>query len=229
MGQAGVDFVQNGDEQAIGLTVARQANYYPTDYGVRPCPVHRGLSDGDLITVGQIELRVIETPGHSVDSICFHGFVDDRYVLWTGDAIQFGSSTWRVEAIDRERVTVSPAPGAPARMPFWKGGLFGRDYELGQALGAFRRELAAHVHREDAVEWVRARYPVDVWSAENLVQYVRDALERGGAVATLPDGSVLLMHGITCILYEQFDSLRIPGLAQMYAVNTLGQSLLNQP
>lgn len=114
------------------------------------------------------------------------GELEEEFVYETvaGDAIQFGNSTWRVESIDRERVTVTPAPGAPARMPFWKGGLFGRDYELGEAMGAFRRELAERAHLPDAEQWLRDNYPVDRWSAMNLVAYVRDGLERGGAVPT---------------------------------------------
>jgi len=114
------------------------------------------------------------------------GELEEEFVYETvvGDAIQFGNSTWRVEAIDRERVTVTPAPGAPARMPFWKGGLFGRDYELGEAMGAFRRELAQRAHQPDAEQWLRDHYPVDAWSARNLAAYLRDGLERGGAVPT---------------------------------------------
>ena len=51
------------------------------------------------------------------------------------------SSTWRVESITRDRVIVSPAPGEPGRLPFWRGEGPGRPLELGRALGAFVREL----------------------------------------------------------------------------------------
>lgn len=90
VGRAGAQYIRTGDEDAIGLTIARRSRYYPQDYHVSPCPVHGELADDDVITVGDIQLRVTETPGHSVDSICFHGRVDDRQVLWTGDVIQFG-------------------------------------------------------------------------------------------------------------------------------------------
>ena len=44
---------------------------------------------------------------------------------------------------DHVRVLVSPAPGEPGRLPFWKGDTLGRPAELGRALGGFVRELGA--------------------------------------------------------------------------------------
>ncbi|MCW7942738.1 beta-lactamase [Streptomyces hygroscopicus] len=44
-----------------------------------------GLGHGDVVTVGGVELRVVTTPGHTADSLCFH-LPADRAVL-TGDTI----------------------------------------------------------------------------------------------------------------------------------------------
>ncbi|MFC4500709.1 MULTISPECIES: MBL fold metallo-hydrolase [Streptomyces] len=44
-----------------------------------------GLGAGDVITAGGLELRVVSTPGHTADSLCFH-LPADRAVL-TGDTI----------------------------------------------------------------------------------------------------------------------------------------------
>ncbi|MGW2764024.1 MBL fold metallo-hydrolase [Streptomyces sp. NPDC001275] len=44
-----------------------------------------GLGAGDVIKVGGLELRVVPTPGHTADSLCFH-LPADRAVL-TGDTI----------------------------------------------------------------------------------------------------------------------------------------------
>ena len=51
-----------------------------------------------------------------------------------GETFVLGASTWRVDAITHDRVLVSPAPGEPGRMPFWKGDAVGRPIELGRAL-----------------------------------------------------------------------------------------------
>ncbi|MFH9575975.1 MBL fold metallo-hydrolase [Streptomyces sp. NPDC017454] len=44
-----------------------------------------GLAAGDVIGVGGLELRVVPTPGHTADSLCFH-LPADRAVL-TGDTV----------------------------------------------------------------------------------------------------------------------------------------------
>jgi glyoxylase-like metal-dependent hydrolase (beta-lactamase superfamily II) len=44
-----------------------------------------GLADGDTVTTGGLELRVIATPGHTADSLCFH-LPADAAVL-TGDTV----------------------------------------------------------------------------------------------------------------------------------------------
>ncbi|WP_405818222.1 MBL fold metallo-hydrolase [Streptomyces sp. NBC_01390] len=44
-----------------------------------------GLGHGDVVSVGGLELRVVPTPGHTSDSLCFH-LPADRAVL-TGDTV----------------------------------------------------------------------------------------------------------------------------------------------
>jgi len=71
------------------------------------------------------------------------GELEEELVFETakGDVLQIGASSWRVLEIDRERVIVAPAPGEPARMPFWRGAGAGRPAATGRRLGAFLREL----------------------------------------------------------------------------------------
>ena len=73
------------------------------------------------------------------------GELDEEMVFETraGECILLGASTWRVEEISRDRVIVSPAPGEPGKLPFWRGDGPGRPVELGRAVGAFCREVAA--------------------------------------------------------------------------------------
>ena len=44
-----------------------------------------GLVDGDVVAVGGLEVRVVTTPGHSSDSVCFH--LPPDAALITGDTI----------------------------------------------------------------------------------------------------------------------------------------------
>jgi ATP-dependent helicase Lhr and Lhr-like helicase len=71
------------------------------------------------------------------------GELDEEMVYESrpGENFVLGASTWRIEDITFERVTVTPAPGQPGKMPFWHGDRPGRPLELGRALGAFVREI----------------------------------------------------------------------------------------
>ena len=62
------------------------------------------------------------------------------YEARPGQTFLLGASSWRIEEIGRDRVIVTPAPGVPGAVPFWKGDTVGRPKELGAAVGAFARE-----------------------------------------------------------------------------------------
>ena len=65
------------------------------------------------------------------------------YEARQGQTFMLGASTWRIEEITRDRVLVSPAPGAPGAVPFWKGEGVGRPFELGEKIGRASREIVA--------------------------------------------------------------------------------------
>ncbi|MDP9443366.1 MAG: DEAD/DEAH box helicase, partial [Actinomycetota bacterium] len=71
------------------------------------------------------------------------GELDEEMVYESrvGDVFALGATSWRIEDITHDRVLVSPAPGQPGRLPFWKGDTLGRPAELGRAVGGFVREL----------------------------------------------------------------------------------------
>ena len=46
------------------------------------------VSDGDIVQIGNIMLRILYTPGHSKDSMCL--LVDDKFIL-TGDTLFVGN------------------------------------------------------------------------------------------------------------------------------------------
>ncbi|NMO89893.1 DEAD/DEAH box helicase [Actinomycetospora sp. TBRC 11914] len=105
------------------------------------------------------------------------GELDEEMVYESraGDTFLLGSTSWRVLDITRDRVIAEPAPGVPARMPFWKGDAPGRPLELGRALGAFVREVAAADEPE-----ARARAEaagLDAWAVDNLVSYLGEQRE----------------------------------------------------
>lgn len=105
------------------------------------------------------------------------GELDEEMVYESrvGDIFALGATSWRIEDITHDRVLVSPAPGIPGRLPFWKGDTLGRPAELGAAIGGFTRELAA-LPAAKATERVMTN-GLDEWAAGNLVGYLHEQLE----------------------------------------------------
>ena len=110
------------------------------------------------------------------------GELDEEFVHETrvGDVFQLGSSTWRVNTIEHDRVIVTPAPGAPARMPFWHGEYSARSSHLASAIGTLRRELDA-ARTPQAVDEITTRYGCDEATAQSLVEYVHEQRAATGA------------------------------------------------
>jgi ATP-dependent helicase Lhr and Lhr-like helicase len=96
------------------------------------------------------------------------------YEARAGQVIVLGASSWRIDEITRDRVLVSPAPGVPGAVPFWKGEGVGRPYELGAAIGAFSRRLLAQ--REPKIEGLDDR------AAWNLLEFLREQERATGVV-----------------------------------------------
>ena len=113
------------------------------------------------------------------------GELDEEMVFETrvGDNVTLGASTWRVEAITRDRVVVAPAPGEPGRLPFWRGDGPGRPLELGRAVGAFTARLG-RLGQARAVAWLKANTPLDTFAAENLAAYVAEQKAETGTLPT---------------------------------------------
>ncbi len=103
------------------------------------------------------------------------------YEARAGQTFLLGASSWRIEEITRDRVLVSPAPGVPGAVPFWKGEGVGRPYELGQAIGQATRELVA-LRDDEALERLRTDYHLDPLAARNLLTFLREQEAVTGAV-----------------------------------------------
>jgi ATP-dependent Lhr-like helicase len=108
------------------------------------------------------------------------------YEARAGQTFLLGATTWRIEEITRDRVIVTPAPGLPGAVPFWKGDGIGRPAELGRAIGAFSREAVSRDPKELAGE-----YDLDRRAAENLVAYLR---EQQAATRVVPSDETIVVE-----------------------------------
>ena len=119
------------------------------------------------------------------------GELDEEMVYESrvGDVFALGATSWRIEDITHDRVLVTPAPGVPGRLPFWKGDTLGRPAELGAAVGAFTQELAS-LPEARGLDLARAG-GLDDYAAANLLAYLGEQRE---ATRVLPSDRTILVE-----------------------------------
>ncbi|MFF4406437.1 ATP-dependent helicase [Streptomyces sp. NPDC001404] len=142
------------------------------------------------------------------------GELDEEMVYESrvGDVFTLGTTSWRIEDITRDRVLVTPAPGTPGRLPFWKGDQLGRPLELGRALGAFLREIGGH-----APEAARERLTaagLDTWAADNVLSYLD---EQRRACGHVPDDRTIVVERFRDELGDWRVVIHSPFGAQVHA------------
>ena len=134
---------------------------------IRPRPGARQLAVTNAGTIPDRGLYAVTLPdGRRV------GELDEEmvYEARPGQTFLLGATTWRIEEIGRDRVIVTPAPGLPGAVPFWKGDTMGRPKELGEAIGAFARWAV----EQTPEALTAAGYDLDELAARNLIDFLTE-------------------------------------------------------
>jgi ATP-dependent Lhr-like helicase len=150
---------------------------------IRPRKGARALAVANAGTIPDRGLYLVTLPdGRRV------GELDEEmvYEARPGQVFLLGASAWRIEEIGRDRVIVTPAPGAPGAVPFWKGEGVGRPKELGEAIGAFARWAVGQ-----SAEVLEREYDLDPRAASNLVEYLR---EQQDATRVVPSDRTIVVE-----------------------------------
>jgi ATP-dependent Lhr-like helicase len=108
------------------------------------------------------------------------------YEARPGQTFLLGASSWRIEEIGRDRVIVTPAPGVPGAVPFWRGDGVGRPKELGKEIGAFSRWAV-----DQPAEALERGYDLDPLAAKNLLDFLRDQQE---ATRVIPSDRTIVIE-----------------------------------
>ena len=122
------------------------------------------------------------------------GELDEEFVHESrvGDVFLLGSSTWRFSAMEHDRVVVTPAPGQPARMPFWKGEYMARSVHMASRIGALRRTLGElDAGDQAAVTALSESLGCDAQLVVALAGYMR---EQRAVTGVIPDDRTLLLE-----------------------------------
>lgn len=120
------------------------------------------------------------------------GELDEEMVFESrpGDTFLLGATTWRIEEITHDRVLVTPAPGQPGKMPFWRGDAMGRPLEFGEEIGRLCRELR-ELPRAAALTRLVTSHDLDEQAAQNLLRYLDEQI---AATRILPDDQNILIE-----------------------------------
>ncbi len=120
------------------------------------------------------------------------GELDEEMVYESrvGETFVLGASTWRIAEITPSQVLVTPAPGEPGKIAFWKAEAPSRPVELGAALGKMVRELRA-LEPDAAARRLRERAGFDDRAIKNLLAYLDDQAAATGAV---PDDRTVVVE-----------------------------------
>jgi ATP-dependent Lhr-like helicase len=133
--------------------------------------VFLAFTEGKSVRVGELDEEMV-----------FESHPNETFIL--------GASTWRITDITHDRVLVTPAPGEPGRMPFWKGDGPGRPLEFGRRIGAMVRELRA-LPQAAALTRLVNEHDLDPGAAENLLRFLADQAESTGQV---PDDRTIVVE-----------------------------------
>jgi ATP-dependent helicase Lhr and Lhr-like helicase len=122
------------------------------------------------------------------------GELDEEMVFESrvGETFLLGASTWRIEEITHDRVLVTPAPGEPGKMPFWKADAAERTVPFGEAIGRLVRETRA-MKPADAIRKLVEQHDLDERAAVNFLQYLDDQHDATGAV---PDDRTIVVERV---------------------------------
>jgi ATP-dependent Lhr-like helicase len=145
-------------------------------------------SGGTIPDRGLFGVFMVGEPGSTGNRV---GELDEEMVYESrvGDVFALGATSWRIQEITYDRVIVTPAFGEPGRLPFWKGDSQGRPAELGEAIGAFTREVGAAAH-ETARERCTAA-GLDEYATNNLLSFLD---EQRLATGQIPDDRTLVLE-----------------------------------
>jgi ATP-dependent Lhr-like helicase len=128
-------------------------------------------SEGKSVRVGELDEEMV-----------FESHTNETFIL--------GASTWRIEDITHDRVLVTPAPGEPGKMPFWKGDGPGRPLEFGRRIGALVRELGT-LPKPAALTRLVTEHDLDPGAAENLLEFLAD---QQAATGSVPDDRTIVIE-----------------------------------
>ncbi|MGN6191523.1 MAG: DEAD/DEAH box helicase, partial [Rhodanobacteraceae bacterium] len=171
------------------------AEGYSTRRGTRAAYLHRDAVNGKLRARRGARMTALTSGGAIPDTADYDvvlepqslrvGSVNEDFAVESiaGDIFQLGNQSYRILRVERGRVRVEDAAGAPPSIPFWLGEAPGRSDELSVAVARLREEIAARL-AFPSPSGRRWREAPDVGSAKFATSHVTEP----SPPAPLPEG-----------------------------------------
>ena len=189
----------------FNAVVRMLAEGYSTRVGQRSAYLHRDAVNGILRARRGARLTAITSGGAIPDTADYDvvlepqatmvGTVNEDFAVESiaGDIFQLGNMSYRILRVERGRVRVEDAQGAPPTIPFWLGEAPGRSDELSFAVSRLREEVSAHL--DDGLTETTAWLVRDLGLAEATARQIADYLAGAkAALGVLPTQHELAME-----------------------------------
>jgi len=138
--------------------VARMlAEGFTTRQGPRAAYIHRDAVNRQLRPRRNARLTALTSGGTIPDTADYKvvlepqaiivGTVNEDFAVesMAGDIFQLGNTSYRIQRVERDRLRVEDAHGAPPSIPFWLGEAPGRSNELSFGVSRLREEISARL------------------------------------------------------------------------------------
>jgi len=114
------------------------------------------------------------------------GTLDEEFVaLHAQEGMTFiiKGEPWQIITVDGRRIFVEPSGDIDAAIPGWEGDLMPVPFEVAQEVGSLRGfisdKLFEKVRREEILEEVKKKYPVDDNSAKKMIDLIKKQIKYG--------------------------------------------------
>ena len=182
------------------------ADGFTTRRGARAAYIHRDAVHRQLRARRGARLTAVTSGGTIPDTADYLvvlepqativGTVNEDFAVESlaGDIFQLGNTSYRIQRVERDRLRVEDAHGAPPSIPFWLGEAPGRSNELSLGVSRLREEIVAHIDArgaQAAFDWLRSTLSLSESAAQQIVEYLAKAR---AALGVMPTQSTLVFE-----------------------------------
>ena len=182
------------------------AEGFTTRQGPRAAYIHRDAVNRQLRPRRSARLTALTSGGTIPDTADYKvvlepqaiivGTVNEDFAVesMAGDIFQLGNASYRIQRVERDRLRVEDAHGAPPSIPFWLGEAPGRSDELSFGVSRLREEISAQLDTggvSAAVTWLQDQLGLPEAAAQQLVDYLARAK---AALGVLPSQHTLVLE-----------------------------------